>query len=140
MLSIGAVLGLAAGMAGGGWINEYWGWRAAFAIAGAPGLLLALVFRFTVREPGRGAIEGRDEASERAGGWIEDCRYLVSLPSMRWLLLAHALALFVSIGKNSWEPSFIRRVYEMGSGPAVLVFSDDAAAFRRRSVPRRLAL
>src|SRR5262245_6640069 len=28
-ISIGAVLGLAVGTAGGGWINEFWGWRAA---------------------------------------------------------------------------------------------------------------
>ncbi len=118
MISIGAVLGLAVGMAGGGWINEFWGWRAAFLIAGAPGLLMALLFRFTVREPTRGAIEGRDADRERRGTWIEDCRYLLSLPSMRWLLVAHALALLYSTGKGAWEPTFIRRVYEMGSGAA----------------------
>ena len=56
---------------------------------------------------------------ERAsGGWLDDCRYLLSLPSMRWLLVAHALALFYSTGKGAWEPTFIRRVYDMGSGAA----------------------
>jgi MFS family permease len=118
MLSLGGVLGLAVGMAGGGWINELWGWRAAFLIAGAPGVLVALVFRLTVREPRRGAIEGRDAAGEQAGSWLSDCRYLLSLPSMRWLLIANAFAMLYTTGKGAWEPTFIRRVYEMGSGAA----------------------
>ncbi|MEE2664273.1 MAG: MFS transporter [Myxococcota bacterium] len=118
MLSLGAVLGLAVGMAGGGWINELWGWRVAFVIAGVPGFVLALVFRLTIREPARGAIEGRDAAREKSGSWLEDCRYLLSLPSMRWLLVAHALALLYTTGKGAWEPTFIRRVYEMGSAEA----------------------
>jgi hypothetical protein len=37
---------------------------------------------------------------------------------MRRLLVAHALALLYSTGKGTWEPTFIRRVYEMGSGAA----------------------
>ena len=115
MLSVGAVLGLAVGMAGGGWVNELWGWRAAFLIAGTPGLALALLFRLTIREPVRGAIEGRDSGREKKGNWQQDCRYLLSLPSMRWLILAHALALLYTTGKGSWEPTFIRRVYDMGS-------------------------
>ncbi|MFK7897020.1 MAG: spinster family MFS transporter [Myxococcota bacterium] len=118
LISIGAVLGLAVGMAGGGWVNEIWGWRAAFLIAGVPGLIVALVFRFTIREPARGAMEGRDVSGEARGTLLEDCRYLVSLPSMRWLLVAHVFASLYSTGKNMWEPTFIRRVFEMGSGEA----------------------
>jgi len=117
-ISIGAVLGLAVGMAGGGWLNELWGWRMAFLVAGAPGLLVALIFRLTIREPIRGASEGRDPARERKGSLAEDCRYLLSLPSMRWLLVAHMFALLYTAGKGAWEPTFIRRVYDMGSGAA----------------------
>ncbi|MCH2170447.1 MFS transporter [Myxococcota bacterium] len=118
IMSIGGVLGLAVGMAGGGWINELWGWRTAFVAAGLPGLALALLFRMTVREPERGAQEKRDISREKSGNWWEDSRYLLSLPSMRWLILAHALALFYTMAKGAWEPTFIRRVYDMGSGAA----------------------
>lgn len=117
-ISIGAVLGLAVGMAGGGWINELWGWRTAFLVAGAPGLIVALVFRFTIREPARGASEGRDVSKEEKSTLIDDCRYLLSLPSMRWLIVAHMFALLYTAGKGAWEPTFIRRVYDMGSGAA----------------------
>ncbi len=118
LISIGAVLGIAVGMSGGGWLNEWVGWRRAFLFAGVPGLAVALVFRLTIREPQRGAIEGRDFTRERKGSLLEDCAYLISLPSMRWLLVAHGLALLYSTGKTAWEPSFIRRVYDMGSGAA----------------------
>lgn len=117
-ISIGAVLGLAVGMAGGGWMNELWGWRVAFVVAGMPGLVVALVFRATIREPSRGASEGRDASLERKGSLSEDCRYLLSMPSMRWLLVAHMFALLYTAGKGAWEPTFIRRVYDMGSGSA----------------------
>lgn len=115
-LSIGAVLGLAVGMAGGGWLNEFFGWRTAFVVAGAPGLVMAVVFRFTIREPLRGESEGRDVSRESKGTLLEDCRYLLSMPSMRWLLVAHAFAALYTSGKGAWEPTFIRRVYDMGSG------------------------
>lgn len=117
-ISVGAVLGLAVGMAGGGWVNELWGWRAAFVIAGAPGLLVALLFRLTVREPVRGQSEGRagEEGGQRT--LLDDGRYLLSLPAMRWLLVAHAFALLYTSGKGAWEPSFIIRTYDMGTGAA----------------------
>ncbi len=117
-ISIGAVFGIAVGMAGGGWLAEWYGWRQAFIIAGVPGIVVALLFRFTIREPDRGAIEGRDMSREPKGTLLGDCGYLLSLPSMRWLLVAHGMALLYSTGKTAWEPTFIRRVYEMGSGEA----------------------
>lgn len=115
-ISIGAVLGLAVGMAGGGWMNEFWGWRTAFLVAGVPGLVMALVFRLTIREPIRGASEGREDHSTKRSSLIEDCRYLLSMPSMRWLLVAQAFSLLYTSGKGAWEPTFIRRVFDMGSG------------------------
>lgn len=117
-ISVGAVLGLAVGMAGGGWVNELWGWRAAFLVAGAPGLLVAILFRLTVREPARGQSEGRAAEEGERRSLLEDGRYLLSLPAMRWLLVAHAFALLYTSGKGAWEPSFIIRTYDMGTGAA----------------------
>ena len=118
VISIGAVAGLALGMAGGGWASEYFGWRAALAIAGLPGIALAILFQLTVREPVRGASERGAASAQAASSWLADCRYLFSLPAFRWMIVGHAFALFFSIGKNSWEPSFLRRVYELGPAAA----------------------
>lgn len=117
-ISIGSVLGLAVGMAGGGWVAELYDWRVAFVFAGAAGVVMALVFRATIREPARGESEGRDASREREASLKEDCLYLLSMPAMRWLIVAHGFALLYTSGKGAWEPTFIRRVYDMGSGSA----------------------
>ena len=55
LYSLGIAVGGMIGGLAGGIINKYYGWHAAFFMLGAPGLLMALVVRFTLREPERGA-------------------------------------------------------------------------------------
>ena len=42
------------------------GWQVAFIAVGVPGLLLALIVLLTIREPGRGALEGKVEPNDPA--------------------------------------------------------------------------
>ena len=62
-------LGISAGIMlaylAGGWVAQNIGWRAAFFIVGVPGLLLALVVRFTLTEPQRGASEQRTDSGKQ---------------------------------------------------------------------------
>ncbi|MCE2392434.1 MAG: MFS transporter [Proteobacteria bacterium] len=51
MYQTGVNFGLLVGMGLGGLVADRLGWRAAFVIAGAPGLLLAAVVALTLREP-----------------------------------------------------------------------------------------
>src|SRR5215475_9104166 len=53
----GIYVGVGIGFFVGGWINDHYGWRMAFYVLGLPGLLMALLVRFTVREPQRGMSE-----------------------------------------------------------------------------------
>ena len=52
--SLGIPIGGALGTLIGGWVGEYFGWRMAFLVVGFPGILLALIFFLTVKEPPRG--------------------------------------------------------------------------------------
>jgi len=117
VISIGAVSGMGLGMIAGGWINELHGWRMAFVAAGLPGILLAVIVRFTVREPRRGGSEvaPRSLVGESAQQAV---RYLLRRPTFRWILLANAIALFAAMGRNLWEPSFLIRTYELGTASA----------------------
>ena len=57
MLSIyscGAGLGTLAGYMMGGWVDQHYGWRAVFLIAGAPGLAVALLLFLTAIFTGGG--------------------------------------------------------------------------------------
>ena len=56
--SLGIPIGIMFGLFAGGWINEFFGWRMAFFVVGLPGIILALVVRFTLAEPPRGLAEG----------------------------------------------------------------------------------
>lgn len=64
--SLGTPIGSLLGMALGGLIADAWGWRTAFFIAGAPGLLMAVVAATTLAEP-RTKL-GADFAAKRKNG------------------------------------------------------------------------
>jgi MFS family permease len=113
--SLGIPVGILFGFLAGGWINEFFGWRVAFFVVGVPGLILALVVRFTVTEPTRGMSEGRSAATDQPG-IIETFRYLWRKRSFRHLAFGGALTAFVGYGVVSWLPSFMMRSHGMDTG------------------------
>lgn len=56
--SLGINIGILVGFLVGGWVSQWYGWRAAFFVVGAPGILIALLIRFTLKEPERGHADG----------------------------------------------------------------------------------
>lgn len=57
LFGLGPMIGTLVGFTVGGAINEWAGWRWALVAAGAPGLLLAIIVRLTLKEPKRGMSE-----------------------------------------------------------------------------------
>ncbi|MBT7245808.1 MAG: MFS transporter, partial [Proteobacteria bacterium] len=55
----GINIGVLVGFLFGGWLNEVFSWRVAFFVVGAPGLIIALIVGFTLREPIRGFSENK---------------------------------------------------------------------------------
>ena len=113
--SLGIPFGIMFGLFAGGWINEFFGWRAAFFIVGLPGIVLALVVRFTLREPPRGMAEGRADSTDQPGVG-ETLQYLWAKKSFRHMSFAAALTAFVGYGFITWAPSFLTRSFGMGTG------------------------
>jgi MFS family permease len=109
VIAIGSVLGLAIGMMLGGYVSEWWGWRTAFVVAGLPGIFFSVIFFRTIREP---------QNIEQPVSWMDTLREMLALRSYRWIIAGQATALFASMGRNLWEPTFLRRVYDMGAGEA----------------------
>lgn len=120
VFSMGVHVGLAFGFVLGGWIAEFFGWRAAFFAVGLPGLLLAVVVRLTVREPPRGHADARGGpivASAHAQEPLADAlRLLWSLRSFRHLALAAAMNAFAGYAFAIWGPTFFVRVHGMRTG------------------------
>jgi MFS family permease len=116
--SSGIYVGVMFGFLAGGWINEFFGWRKAFVAAGLPGAIFAIIVFFTLKEPARGAADGRVAAAVKstAPPISEVFRWLWSQRSFRHLSFAGALHAFVSYGAGGWLPPFFMRIHGMSSG------------------------
>ena len=113
--SLGIPFGIMFGLFAGGWINELFGWRMAFFVVGLPGVLLALVIRFTMTEPKRGLSENMVDSGEQPSV-SETLNYLWKKKSFRHMSFAAALSAFVGYGFVTWAPAFLIRSFGMGTG------------------------
>lgn len=99
-----------------GQIGEHYGWRQMFMVAGVPGIVLALVFYFTVREPARGS---RDNEPKRGGDGrsiLVTMRYLFSTPAYVYLLIASTLMGLNVFAASVWTPTLLERVHGLSMG------------------------
>ena len=114
--------GILLGFLVGGWVNEFFGWRAAFLIVGVPGIALALLVRFTVPEPPRGiAVEASanalpSAAAPQAPPFTEVVRFMVGHGILRHLIFASALVAFAGYAAVIWVPVYLVRIHSLGTG------------------------
>ncbi|MEZ5938601.1 MAG: MFS transporter [Hyphomonadaceae bacterium] len=113
--TLGIGLGILAGFPLGGFVYEHWGWRAAFFVAGAPGLLLAVIVRLTVAEPPRGARQAQDVPSIG-----ETFRFMLSQPSFLWLLAGCMLICVSANAFLAWTSPLLIRTYAASVGEVSL--------------------
>ena len=112
ILTLGISLGIMLAYLAGGWVAQNIGWREAFYIVGIPGLLLALVVRYTLKEPQRGMSEGRVDTGDRASITIV-AKFLLKRRSFHHLAIGSGLASFNGYAVISFFPSFMARSHGM---------------------------
>ena len=108
IIGLGGAVGPVIGAWGGGLIAEAGGWRAAFIIIALPGLLLAPLAWFTLREPARGAADGAIDTAPPPPV-LTAMRELFAKRAFRFLIAGSALAGFTlnSFGQFM-APLFVR--------------------------------
>jgi MFS family permease len=113
-------LGAATGTYFGGLWNEHFGWRMTFVMIGLPGVLVALLVRFTVAEPRRGMAEKLTSAQTQGAtpSIVEVFKYLWQRTSFRHLCLAAALHSVVWYSGSQLNASFFQRSHAMTSAEA----------------------
>jgi len=110
--SMGVYVGAMFAFLAGGYLREYFDWRTAFFIVALPGLPLALLLRFTVREPERGRTESG--AADAAPASVRDVvRFLSARRSFVFLVLAACFQSLSGYGVLAWGPTFFGRVHGM---------------------------
>jgi predicted MFS family arabinose efflux permease len=110
--TIGISAGIMIAYLAGGWVAQNIGWREAFFIVGVPGLLLALLMRFTVQEPKRGASEARQDSGSQPA-MMDVLRFLLDRHSFVHMGIAAGLSAFVGYAVINFMPSFLSRSYGM---------------------------
>lgn len=108
----GVYLGVLVGFAAGGWISQNFGWRAAFLVVGAPGVLMAILVKLTLKEPRRGMAD-RLEQVAAAPSIREVLGMLWSRRSFRYMVAAATMSAFFTNNLIGWMPSFLMRSHEM---------------------------
>lgn len=124
--SLGLPLGSVMGLMAGGWVAQLYGWRVAFFIVGLPGLVLALMVKFTIREPQRGLADGVQEQENPIGETPdgkpstppigEVLGFLWRKRMFRHITLGTSLLAFAGFASASWIPPFLYRSHGMGLG------------------------
>ncbi len=110
ILGIGVPIGSAMGALLGGWTSEHGGWRHAFLLAGAPGLLFALLAITTLREPPRGHFDAvRADSDVPPMGAV--LRRMLSKPACLHMMACATLCIFCNNGLNLFLPSFFVRIH-----------------------------
>ena len=126
IFAAGASLGTIVGYLGGGYIGQYVGWHEAFLYVGFPGLFAAVIFRWTVRDPVRGAYDApRTDADTDTHTGDESLRevlrYLRGRRSFVFIVASAMLHGFSSYGAGYWVPTFLIRVHDLSLSQVGLI-------------------
>ena len=128
ILSVGANIGMIFGFIAGGLIAQSFGWRIALIAIALPGLLLAVVIWFKLKEPTRGQFDrllnkNTDAEPIEQPPFLETVRTLWSISSYRQLIIAATISGTVSYGLTAWIPAFFMRVHDLSQTQVGLVMA-----------------
>jgi MFS transporter, Spinster family, sphingosine-1-phosphate transporter len=116
---LGVPLALVIGYFVAGWLNEFYGWRVTFLIIGLPGVVLAALAAFTLKEPRR-LKNKTGETSPRAAAPEPSLKeVLVTLwgnVAFRNLLFCFSVWGFFGYGIMQWQPAFFVRSHHLATG------------------------
>jgi len=122
IFSLGVNFGVMLGYLIGGWMNEYLDWRWAFVAAGAPGLIIALLVRFTMTEPPRGYAEGITHQITPPPFWSV-AKHMWANAKIRNLVAASALISFAGYAGIAWVPVYLQRIHGFSTGESGTVLA-----------------
>lgn len=117
LFSLGVPIGSMLGLGLGGWINDVAGWRTAFFLVGAPGLVLALLVWLVL--PDARAPAHADDTAPR---FTDGLSFLFGLRSFRHVAAASALYACGSYAMNVFASAFLIRVHHLTTAQAGLGF------------------
>jgi MFS family permease len=112
--SLGIPIGMLAGTLGGAWVAAHYGWRTAFVVVGAPGLLLALIARLTIKEPSRGRFD--PPTAQEPPTLRHVLSHLLARSTFKHMAIGVSISTMVSAGLVAFMAPFLLRGSQFGLG------------------------
>ena len=109
--SMGTPLGGLLGLVMGGLVADAYGWRAAFLVAGAPGIIFALLCWFTLKEPRKLIAQHSVAIQSTQVSFGETLKYLATKKTFWLIALGAAIKAFIGYGHAPFTASFFLRVH-----------------------------
>ncbi len=82
--SSGIFVGIGLAFLIGGYISEWYNWRTAFLVVGAPGILLAIIAFLVIRDLNKGTYTGADTSQNESFSFKDAMRYLLTSQALIW--------------------------------------------------------
>jgi predicted MFS family arabinose efflux permease len=122
--ALGIPIGTLLGMLIGGFLADWVGWRRAFLVVGLPGVAMALVVVWLLRDPRQSAaapVAATTSATPELSMFAA-MRALMQSRAFVLLIAAGSSAAFLSYGKTTWTTIFFQRTHGMTPGEVGLWF------------------
>jgi MFS family permease len=103
-------------------IVAHWGWRIAFVAAGVPGILVALLVWFGLREPPRGLADGRILPKGKPPSLLAVLRTLATKQAAVHVIVGGTLAHFGLTAIGQFLSPFYMRVHDLSLREAIVMF------------------
>jgi MFS family permease len=106
-----SAIGISGGLALGGWLSQFYGWRTVFLILGLPGIGIGLAVWLLAAEPRRGA--GERTFAPTLIAFAQVLRTMAASVSLRWVGLLLCMVPLTGFAFILWGASFFQRVHGM---------------------------
>ncbi|AXK42554.1 spinster family MFS transporter [Erythrobacter aureus] len=115
--ALGIPVGTLLGMMIGGLLADFVGWRRAFFIVGVPGVLLAIVVAWVLKEPRRHLTQAQAASNAQQTMPLgQAVRSVMGSKAFVLLLVAGSAAAFLAYGKTTWTTIFFQRTHGLTPG------------------------
>jgi MFS family permease len=119
---LGGSLSVVIGYFVAGWLNELYGWRVMFIVLGLPGLGLAALAYFTLKEPRRseqsknGIADQLPRDDTAAPNLTDVYKILWANQTFRQIVFCFLVVMFCNYAILQWQAVFFMRSYSLRSG------------------------
>ncbi len=119
---LGLPLGIMLGSIIGGYVAQLYSWRVALMVVGLPGILVALLVKFTIKEPVRG---GADRANTMIGdtpSLVAVVKHLFRRRSFLHIVAGFTISSFAMGGVYVFLPALLIRRFDFSVGASGLIY------------------